>query len=90
LYHVDTKVLNQAVKRNLNRFPLSFRFQLVDIEKNELVTNCDRLEKLKHSTSNPYAFTEQGAAILSAVDQFGAELGKKWFAFSKMDMGSME
>jgi len=67
LYQVDTKVLNQAVKRNLNRFPLSFRFQLVDVEKNELVTNCDRLDKLKHSTSNPYAFTEQGVAMLSAV-----------------------
>ena len=42
LYGVETKVLNQAVKRNLNRFPEIFRFQLADNEKNKLVTNCDR------------------------------------------------
>ena len=36
-------------------------------KKNELVANCDRFEKLKHSTSNPYAFTEQGIAMLSVV-----------------------
>lgn len=67
LYNVETKVLNQAVKRNLNRFPEYFRFQLNNKEKDELVTNCDRFEALKHSTSNPYAFTEQGIAMLSAV-----------------------
>jgi len=67
LYDVETKVLNQAVKRNLNRFPELFRFQLSDNEKYELVTNCDRFEKLKHSPVNPYAFTEQGVAMLSAV-----------------------
>lgn len=67
MYQVKTKVLNQAVKRNLNRFPEFFRFQLTDDEKMELVTNCDRFEKLKHSSVNPYAFTEQGVAMLSAV-----------------------
>ncbi len=67
LYDVPTKRLNEQVKRNLNRFPDSFRFQLTDNEKNELVANCDRFEKLKHSTVNPYAFTEQGVAMLSAV-----------------------
>ncbi len=67
LYQVDTKVLNQAVKRNVNRFPNEFRFQLTIDEKNELVTNCDRLENLKHSSYNPYVFTEQGVAMLSAV-----------------------
>lgn len=67
LYGVETKVLNQAVKRNIERFPKSFRFQLTDIEKLELVTNCDRFIKLKHSSSNPYVFTEQGVAMLSAV-----------------------
>jgi hypothetical protein len=60
MYKVETKVLNQAVKRNLNRFPELFRFQLNDTEKNEPVTNCDRFVKLKHSSVNPYAFTEQG------------------------------
>ncbi|PHR49706.1 MAG: DNA-binding protein [Fluviicola sp.] len=67
LYQVETKVLNQAVKRNIDRFPESFRFQLNSEEKSELVTNCDRFDKLKHSSSNPYAFTEQGVAMLSAV-----------------------
>ncbi len=67
LYEVETKVLNQAVKRNLNRFPQFFRFQLTDNESDELVTNCDRFEMLKHSSVNPYAFTEQGVAMLSAV-----------------------
>ncbi|GBD86271.1 ORF6N domain protein [bacterium BMS3Abin03] len=67
MYGVDTKVLNQAVKRNLKRFPEAFRFQLNENEKLELVTNCDRFEKLKHSSVNPYAFTEQGVAMLSAV-----------------------
>ena len=67
LYEVSTKALNQAVKRNLERFPEVFRFQLNDNEKLELVTNCDRFKKLKHSTVNPYAFTEQGVAMLSAV-----------------------
>ncbi len=67
LYEVETKVLNQAVKRNIERFPIHFRFQLGDQEKNELVTNCDRFESLKHSSVLPYAFTEQGVSMLSAV-----------------------
>jgi len=67
IYGVATKVLNQAVKRNIDRFPESFRFQLIEAEKLELVTNCDRFKKLKHSSVNPYAFTEQGVAMLSAV-----------------------
>lgn len=67
LYNVETKVLNQAVKRNGERFPECFRFQLTNEEKNELVTNCDRFKGLKHSSVNPYAFTEQGVAMLSAV-----------------------
>lgn len=119
MYQVETKVLNQAVKRNSSRFPNSFRFQLTDIEKNELVTNCDRFNNLKHSSVNPFVFTEQGIAMLSAVLRsdiavqvsiqimndfveirkfinnnasifyIGAslkDLGKKWFAFSKMEM----
>ena len=67
LYGVETKVFNQAVKRNVKRFPESFRFQLDEYEKNELVTKCDRFETLKHSTSMPYAFTEQGVSMLSAI-----------------------
>ncbi len=67
LYQVETKVLNQAVKRNIERFPSRFRFQMTDNELNELVTTCDRFEVLKYSSSNPYAFTEQGVSMLSAV-----------------------
>jgi hypothetical protein len=67
LYNVQTKVLNQAVKRNKERFPENFSFQLRLSEKNELVTNCDRLANLKHATVNPFVFTEQGVAMLSAV-----------------------
>jgi len=67
LYEVKVKALNQAVKRNTERFPLTFYFQLSDSETNELVTNCDRFNILKHSSINPYAFTEQGVSMLSAV-----------------------
>ena len=67
LYGVSTKVLNQAVKRNLERFPDDFMFQLTKEEKDELVTNCDRLKSLKHSSTNPHAFTEQGVSMLSSV-----------------------
>ena len=67
LYQVETKRLNEQVKRNIKRFPIRFRFQLNIDEKNELVANCDRFEMLKHSTSLPYVFTEQGVSMLSAV-----------------------
>jgi hypothetical protein len=67
LYQVNTKALNQAIKRNSNRFPEEFRFQLTKNEKIELVTNCDRLESLKHSSTTPYVFTEQGVAMISSV-----------------------
>ena len=67
LYGVPTKVLNQAVKRNERRFPSDFMFRLVKEEKRELVTNCDRLARLKHSSALPRVFTEQGVAMLSSV-----------------------
>jgi hypothetical protein len=79
LYQVGTKVLNQSVKRNMDRFPAQFRFQLSDTEKTELVTNCDRFANLKHSSVNPYAFTEKGVALKN--------FSKKWFTFSKMNSG---
>ncbi|MFC1495336.1 ORF6N domain-containing protein [Thermodesulfobacteriota bacterium] len=67
LYGVSTKVLNQAVSRNRKRFPSDFMFRIVKVEKDELVTNCDRFKTLKHSSVNPRAFTEQGVAMLSSV-----------------------
>jgi hypothetical protein len=67
LYDVPTKALKQQVKRNTSRFPEDFMFELNKTEKDELVTNCDRLSGLKHSSVNPLAFTEQGVAMLSTV-----------------------
>jgi hypothetical protein len=66
-YEVQTKVLNQAVKRNSERFPEGFMFRLTKKESEELVTNCDRFRTLKHSSSFPFAFTELGVAMLSSV-----------------------
>ncbi len=67
LYKVKTKILNQTVKRNIERFPSPFMFILTKNETSELVTNCDRFYSLKHSTSRPYAFTEHGILMLSSV-----------------------
>ncbi|MBT4446145.1 ORF6N domain-containing protein [archaeon] len=67
LYQVPTKALNQAVKRNSKRFPSDFMFQLTELEKIELVTNCDHLLKLKYSPSLPHVFTEHGIAALSGI-----------------------
>ena len=67
LYGTSTKVLKQQVKRNIGRFPGDFMFELSIEEKNELVTNCDRFSRMKHSSVNPLAFTEQGVAMLSSV-----------------------
>ena len=67
LYETDTKVLKQQVKRNLDRFPKDFMFHLTQNEKDQLVTNCDRLQSLKHSSVLPMVFTEQGVAMLSSV-----------------------
>ena len=69
LYGVETKKLNQAVKRNIERFPMDFMFQLTDDEQRELVTNCDHLKNLRYSYQNAYVFTEQGIAMLSSVLQ---------------------
>ena len=67
IYQVENKRLNEQVKRNLSRFPEAFRFQLIDAEKEQLVANCDRFDSMKHASSNPYVFTEQGVSMLSAV-----------------------
>jgi len=67
LYGVPTKALNQAVKRNADRFPSDFMFRLDAAEKAEVVTNCDHLAKLKFSKTLPFAFTEFGAVALANV-----------------------
>lgn len=74
LYQVETKVFNQAIKRNLERFPEAFRFQLTADEwqslRSQFVTLDDGERNAlrgKHRKYLPYAFTEQGIAMLSAV-----------------------
>ena len=68
LYGVKTKVLKQAVKRNIARFPEDFMFELTNDEQKELVTNCDQLRSpLKHSVIAIMAFTEHGVIMLSSV-----------------------
>lgn len=66
LYHVQTRALNQAVKRNLKRFPSDFMFQLIEEEwftnSSQFVTSSNRPK-----TALPYAFTEQGVAMLSGL-----------------------
>jgi len=68
LYGVTTKALNQAVTRNEQRFPSDFMFRLTKEEKQELVTNCDRLDRLKHSSALPRVFTEQGVAMFTTLN----------------------
>jgi hypothetical protein len=67
LYGVSTKRLNEQVRRNPDRFPADFMFQLSKEEKAEVVANCDHLENLKYSPSLPHAFTEHGALMLASV-----------------------
>lgn len=66
-YGVPTKRLNEQVKRNKNRFPEDFMFQLDDDEKSEVVAKCDHLNKLKFSNVLPHAFTEHGAIMAASV-----------------------
>ena len=67
LYGVSTKRLNEQVRRNKARFPADFVFQLTLAEKSELVANCDRFNRLKHSTVSPCAFTEHGAVMAASI-----------------------
>ncbi len=66
-YGVATKRLNEQVKRNKDRFPEDFMFQLTKEEREEVVANCDHLSMFKFSYQLPYAFTEHGVAMLSSV-----------------------
>lgn len=67
LYGVPTKRLNEQVKRNADRFPADFMFPLTEAEKQQVVTSCEHLRKLKFSATLPYAFTEHGAVMLASV-----------------------
>ncbi len=69
LYGVETKRLNEAVKRNIDRFPEDFMFQLTPLEREELNRSQIATGSQRHRDSRnlPYAFTEQGVAMLSSV-----------------------
>jgi hypothetical protein len=69
LYEVEVKALNQAVKRNLERFPADFMFRLTSEEADLLRSQTVTLEKGRgrHRKYLPYAFKEQGVAMLSSV-----------------------
>ena len=67
IYGVKTGRLNEQVKRNKDRFPNDFMFQLTNHEKQEVIANWDHLENLKFSRTNPYAFTEHGTIMLANV-----------------------
>jgi hypothetical protein len=66
LYQVETRVLNQSVKRNLKRFPSDFMFQLTVEEVREMSSQFVISSKRKDSAP-PFAFTEQGVAMLSGL-----------------------
>ena len=67
IYGVETRRLNEQVRRNPGRFPADFMFRLTATEKAEVVANCDILPSVKFSPTTPFAFTEHGAVMLAAV-----------------------
>ena len=67
LYNVETKQLKRAVRRNINRFPEDFMFQLTKEEYRSLRSQFGTLKRGAHSKYTPMAFTEQGVAMLSSV-----------------------
>ena len=92
-YGVQTKVLNQAVKRNANRFPPEFMFALTEEETEELVTNCDRFRSVRQNPTLTVKTTGVFHDRFMIVDgkelyHFGAslkDLGRQYCAVSKMD-----
>lgn len=67
LYGVETREVNQAVLNNLDKFPDGYIIELTKEDKNELVKNFDRFNKLKHSTVSPKVFTEKGLYMLATI-----------------------
>ncbi len=67
IYGVTTKRLNEQVRRNKERFPEDFMFQLTEKEKVDVVADCDHLKKIKYSPVLPTAFTEHGAIMVAAI-----------------------
>lgn len=67
LYGIETRRINEAVANNLEKFPQGYVFELKSSEKQELVENFDRFNRLKHSTVLPKAFTEKGLYMLATI-----------------------
>ncbi len=67
LYGVETKRINEAVSRNLDKFPKGYIYELTKKEQNELVANCDRFSRLKHSTAKIKGFSEKGLYMLATI-----------------------
>ncbi len=67
IYGTTTKRLNEQVRRNIERFPTDFMFQLTKKEKTVVVANCDHLVNLKYSPHLPFVFTEHGALMAASV-----------------------
>lgn len=67
LYGIETRVLNQALTRNAERFPPDFLFRLTRQEWRELITNCDKFAQLRNYPALPRAFTEHGAIMAATV-----------------------
>jgi len=67
LYSMETKVLKRATKRNIERFPKDYMFELSRVEHNSLRSQIGTLEKGKHSKYLTMTFTEQGVAMLSGI-----------------------
>ena len=67
LYEVETRTLKQAVRRNTRRFPADFMFEVSEIEIGQLVSQNVIPSKSQFGGASPFAFTEQGVAMLSSV-----------------------
>ncbi len=81
LYGVTTKRLNQQVRRNSERFPEDFMFELTAKETAEVVANCIHLARLKFSPVAPLAFTEHGALMAASVLNTPRAIGMKPYKF---------
>ena len=85
LYEVETRTLNQAVKRKIMRFPIDFMFQLDEIEfenlKSQIVTSS-----WGGSRKLPYAFTEQGIAMLSGLLNSEKAIKTRWVQLIKLEI----
>jgi len=67
IYGVKTRDINKAVTNNPDKFPSGYIIELTKVEKDELVENFHRFNKLKHSTVNPKAFSEKGLYMLATI-----------------------